>query len=450
MGNEETAELAELTAAEDAVLGTLLRDGVDDLVPDLVDALEPSDFREPRQGELWDVLCGLRAGGRACDPITVTAALRAAGTLERHGGPVRIHQLHDAVPTAGHALHYAGIIREAARWRALLAAGVRTVTAAQRREGTAAEAAEMAVEAMRGVRDQGAGAGDEAPVDLLDLIAEADAEPDWVIPGVLARWDRLILTGGEGGGKSLLLRQIAVRAAAGLHPWKRARIRPVKALIVDVENSRDQVRPWLARMHAAAAEEGAPVERGALRAVIRPEGIDLSRPADRARLLRLVEAERPDLIVIGPIYKLAAPRSGEGAEDAARALMSALEAVRVASDGAALLIEAHSPHASMGRRDLRPIGSSLWLRWPEFGFGLAPVTGEPGAAELRLHDWTPWRGARSERSWPERVCEGATWPWMAVQHTGNEPIVVATLTEEQAVAAGLIPEQQFWDDVQID
>jgi RecA-family ATPase len=40
-----------------------------------------------------------------------------------------------------------------------------------------------------------------------------------VIPGLLERRDRLMLTGEEGLGKSYLLRQIAVMAAAGLDPF---------------------------------------------------------------------------------------------------------------------------------------------------------------------------------------------------------------------------------------
>ncbi|WP_197361809.1 AAA family ATPase, partial [Streptomyces clavuligerus] len=445
----EELRAAEVREAEDAVLGTLLRPEARDLVPDLVSALAPTDFREPRYGELWDLLASLWARGTPCDPVTVSAVLRKRGDLERIGGAVWLHALHDAVPTTAHALRYAEIVAEESRWRALLAAGVRTVTAAQRREGTAAEAAETAVGAVREVRDRGLAAADAPPADLIDFLDQADDEPEWVIPGVLARWDRLMITAGEGGGKSLLLRQILVRAAAGLHPWRRARIEPVRVLLVDAENAASQVRPWLRRMAAAAAGEGAEVARGRMHIEVRPEGLDLTTAADRAWLARTVERVRPDLMSIGPLYKLTT--SGASDEEAARPLMSALEMVRQASDGAAMLLEAHSPHAAPGvrRRDLRPIGSSLWLRWPEFGFGLSPATGM-GAEELRLMDWLPWRGPRSEREWPAQFCEGGTWPWTAVQYAGNVPIPAGTLTEEQAVAAGLIPEQpEFWDDQQI-
>ncbi|MFD8741079.1 AAA family ATPase, partial [Streptomyces sp. NPDC059618] len=250
---------------------------------------------------------------------------------------------------------------------------------------------------------------------------------------------------------SLLLRQMLMRAAAGLHPFKRAKIRPVKVLLVDVENSADQARPWLRRMADAAAEEGEPIPAGRVTVEIPERGLDLTNPADRSWLARRVERVKPDLIAIGPLYKLALGNPNE--EETARGLMSALEMLRTASGGAAMLIEAHSPHAAPGvkRRDLRPIGSSLWLRWPEFGFGLSPST-DPGADELRLMDWVPWRGSRSVRDWPAQLCQGVTWPWQAIQYRGNAPIPAITLTEEEearAVAAGLIPEQTFWDDKQL-
>ncbi|MFB7032117.1 MULTISPECIES: AAA family ATPase [unclassified Streptomyces] len=442
----------EIREAEDAVCGTLLHHEAGDIAPELIDALEPGDFYSPRHGELWDLLCTRWAAKLPCDPINVAAELTSRGDLTRLGGVVWLHQLYDAVPTVATALHYAELVREDAQWRSLAVAGTRMVAAAHRREGSVAEAAETAVEAARTVRDR-QGAAEVPARDLLDFLAEEDDVPEWVIPGVLARWDRLMITAGEGGGKSLLLRQILMRAAAGLHPWKRARIAPVRVLLVDAENADSQIRPWLRRMAGAAAEEGAPVARGTFHLEVRPEGLDLTTAADRAWLARTVERTRPDLISIGPLYKLTT--SGASDEEAARPLMSALEMIRTVSGGAAMVLEAHSPHASMGKRDLRPIGSSLWMRWPEFGFGLAESK-EAGADALRLRDWIAWRGPRSERDWPEQFCEGATWPWQAIQHAGNAPvpsITLASLTKEQgerALAAGLVPEQpEFWDDQQI-
>ncbi|MFJ2645053.1 AAA family ATPase [Streptomyces sp. NPDC087511] len=441
MSEHEVANLRaeELAYAERATLGALLMPGAEDAFRSIVETISEPDLREVRHRTIYAVICSIRVTGAPCDPITVAAELQRRGELSKVGGAPYLHQLVQEVPTAAHAVSYAAELREAGLLRAVAEAGTRAVSRALA-GGDAQEVAEASVADMQAARDRGLAAADEPPTDLLDFIAEADAEPDWVIPGVLARWDRLIVTAGEGGGKSLMLRQLAVRAAAGLHPWKKARIRPVKALLVDVENSRDQTRPWLAGMARAAAGDGAPIERGRMVVDVRPQGLDLNQPADRSWLLRRVEAEQPDLITIGPIYKIATPRSGESAEDSARALMTALEAVRAASNGAALVIEAHAPHGMPGgRRDLRPIGSSLWLRWPEFGFGLSPAR-EMGAEELRLMDWVPWRGSRSERSWPEQFMAGTSWPWQAIEHAGNAPIPLPyTLTAEQVAA---LPSEQ--------
>ncbi|MEU9481950.1 hypothetical protein [Streptomyces sp. NPDC048191] len=51
-----------------------------------------------------------------------------------------------------------------------------------------------------------------------------------------------------------------LRAAAGLHPWNKARIAPVRRLLVDAENSRDQARPWIEQMARAAAAECAAID----------------------------------------------------------------------------------------------------------------------------------------------------------------------------------------------
>ncbi|MFJ3235823.1 AAA family ATPase [Streptomyces sp. NPDC086787] len=147
-------------------------------------------------------------------------------------------------------------------------------------DGDPQEIAERAVADMQGARDRGLADRDAPPMDLLDFLANTPAEPEWVIPGVLARWDRLIVTAGEGGGKSLL-RQMLMRAAAGLHPFKRVKVRPVKALLVDVENSQAQAHPWLSQMHQAAAEEGVPIGPGQVTIEMPERGLDLTNPADR-------------------------------------------------------------------------------------------------------------------------------------------------------------------------
>jgi hypothetical protein len=399
--------------AEQAVLGSLL------LSSDafgLVQGLQPDHFYRPAHTLIFSACWELHRQGEPVDPITVSAHLQQQGQLQHVGGPTYLHSLVQSVPTTANAGHYAELVEECALRRDGIQAALRTAEELYRAEGSAAESVERGIEDLRDVRDCRPSAS-SGPVSLKDFLGQAEDEPQWVLPGLLARWDRLVLTGPEGGGKSLLARQILVRAASGLHPWKRESIRPQRCLLVDLENSAGQVRPWLRQMHAAALTEGAAGGVDERLAVEIRQGLDLQRVPDRARLLRLVEATRPDLIAIGPLYKLSSGNPKE--EETARVVMSALEGVRMASDGATLIIEAHAPHQQPGakQRDLRPLGSTLWMRWPEFGYGLSPASGSKAAQALGLVDWQPWRGGRSgpgaERRWPRQFMRGANWPWQA-------------------------------------
>ncbi|MGW7639535.1 DnaB-like helicase N-terminal domain-containing protein [Streptomyces decoyicus] len=400
--------------AEQAVLGALLLSAA---AFTLVGDLRSQRFYRPAHALIFVACRELADHNEPVDPITVAAHLHKQGHLERVGGASYLHTLVQCVPTAANADHYSAIVEECALRRDGIEASVRTLEALHRGQGTATETVEAGVEELRLVRDRRP-CVERTPVSLREFLGQAEDEPQWILPGLLARWDRLVVTGPEGSGKSLLIRQMLVRAASGLHPWTHERIEPQRSLLVDVENSGGQVRPWLRQMHRAAQAEGGAAgadERLAVEVI--EHGLDLRRAADRSRLLRLVESARPDLIAIGPLYKLSSGKPNE--EETASEVMSALHALRVASDGAALVLEAHAPHQQPGARvrDLRPLGSTLWMRWPEFGFGLSPVTGSKAAEAAGLVDWKPWRGGRcgpgTERHWPTHFLPGTAWPWQA-------------------------------------
>ncbi|MFG2276992.1 DnaB-like helicase N-terminal domain-containing protein [Streptomyces chartreusis] len=428
--------------AEQSVLGGMLlsRDAIAEVARILTSGTE---FYKPAHETIFCAILAVYArGAEKPDPITVAAELTRSGDIGRIGGASYLHTLVQTVPTAANAEYYAEIIAELAARRGGIEEATRTIQALYKQDGDATEILENGVERMKAVRDRGMASSDKPSKTLRTFLAEADDEPDWIIPGVIARWDRLIVTAPEGGGKSLFNRQLLARTAAGLHPWKKARIAPKRVLLVDVENSESQVRPWLRRMHRAACEElGSDAEALLDNFVVEviDGGVDLRHPGDRARLLRLVERNAPDMIAIGPLYKMAAGNPND--EEVARDLMSALEAVRVATNGAAMLIEAHAPHRAGGerQRDLRPIGSSLWLRWPEYGFGLAPISNKEiqFAEEEGLVRWQPWRGSRSERDWPAAFMRGATWPWQSVSMDDlHEPAALTVDVPAQQGALG--------------
>ncbi|MEU5431683.1 DnaB-like helicase N-terminal domain-containing protein [Streptomyces olivoreticuli] len=399
--------------AETCVLGSMLLSP--QAITDVTRHVTGPDFYWPAHELIFTTIIRMHHQGTPADPITVGAELTRQGLITRTGGPAYLHTLVNTVPTTANAEYYAEIIREKAARRSGIEEATRAVQALHNPDGDAQEIIEETIERIRAVRDRGLRTDDAPSTTLRTFLSEADDEPAWVIPGTLARWDRLIITAAEGGGKSLFNRQTLLRTAAGLHPWKKTHIPPQQALLIDVENSRSQIRPWLRTILAAATAEGADdTTPDRLTIATFENGLDLHHPADRSRLLRIVERSQPDIIAIGPLYKLASGNPND--EETARVLMSALEAARAASNGAALLIEAHAPHRTPGtpHRDLRPIGSSLWMRWPEFGFALSPAAPQGRSADsLGLTDWLPWRGSRSTREWPEQFMRGTTWPWAA-------------------------------------
>lgn len=262
---------------------------------------------------------------------------------------------------------------------------------------------------------------DLAP-DLWEFIGVDDTEErDWVVPGLLERGDRLVWTGFEGLGKSMFIRQLAVTVAAGLDPFLLAEVEPRRVLLIDCENSERQSRHKFRPLAAASINSRRRVPDGGLRLIHRPEGLDLTRADDRAWLLERVTAHQPDLLMIGPFYRLHAANINE--EQAARTTVAALDAARVAVD-CALVVEAHAGHGEHGKnRSVRPLGSSLLLRWPEFGYGIAPA-GEPDADGKTRHVHVkPWRGDRDERSWPTELVWGDPWPWVlpSVAHSAAPP-----------------------------
>ena len=234
------------------------------------------------------------------------------------------------------------------------------------------------------------------PVDVNVLLAEDEPEYNWCIPGLMERGDRLILTGYEGAGKTVLLRQIAVQCAVGIHPFTLEPMEPQRVLFVDLENPSSLIRRKLAELCVDRT-----VPYGNLMVARWPSGLDITQSVDREALRGVLGDVSPELLVIGPMYKLAQHLDKE---EVAGEVAATLDAWRTVFNFT-LIMEAHQPHQTVvdGQRwrAERPIGSSLWMRWPEFGVCLE------NRGTLRH-----WRGQRDEREWPDKLYRGEEWPWM--------------------------------------
>jgi len=396
--------------AEQAVLGSVL------ISPEALAAVDEvlvaEDFYQPRHQVIWDAVRKVAAEGVPVDALTVNDTLLKAGDLSRIGGTTYLHTLIEAVPVAASASYYAAIVLEKATLRRLVQGGTRIVQMAQDAAtantgitGTIEDLVERARLELSLVEHPltGDAAAFTVRADVF-IQGEDEQEPDWVVPGLFARQDRFMLTGSGGLGKTTLLRQIAVCAAAGIHPFDWCDVPPTRVMIIDCENSDDQNRQQLRPLLLQARMSGRPVED---RLTIGGHGnpIDLLQPAEARALLKAVEHDKPDLVYVGPVYKL---HQGDPDKEAViKTVTGVLDRIR--ATGAALMMEAHPNKTSHTGGSMAPSGANLWSWWPEFGRGLRM---DPDSdAIVRRCVLEPWRIDRVRRDWPDVVDAGGRWPW---------------------------------------
>jgi hypothetical protein len=249
-------------------------------------------------------------------------------------------------------------------------------------------------------------------VDVLELVKRPRGQVEFVIDNTLAKGERLVLIGFEGQGKSTLCRQVAVMVAAGIHPFTHLAMKePKHVMFIDAENHPDQTLESWQQLVGLAARHGFPVQPGML--TILEEHLsqpDLTSPEGTAWLVERTHAYRPDLIVMGPLTNLADRDLRD--DEPVRRLLRAVDASRSICNSA-FVMEHHAPHKGAGDRErhLRPYGSSLLLKKPDYGYGIKP-TEEEG-----IFEWFKNRGPRvRSREWPEALREGVPntldWPWM--------------------------------------
>lgn len=404
--------------AEHALIGAALLDRT------VVDAtggvVVVADFHKASHQHIWHAIERVHATG-APDAISVAAELATMGWVGPEYTSAAVFLFQFPTPAVSSARRYANTIADLALRRKVIYAAIEvgklgwgetpTESAGDALDRSRAVLAAIETPHIAGLPDQ----------DIDQFIAGTDTTYDWLIPNVLERQDRMLVTAAEGAGKSTLLAQMAVCAAAGKHPWWFDDVPPVNVLVIDLENGKRLVSRRFDTLRHVVADRLNPAR---LRILSHPHGLDLTKRADRLWLYDRVAANQADLLVIGPTYRMmagAASKGDAGAEDQTRMVTQALDDIRTKLD-CALLMETHAPHGGTMGRDLRPFGSSVWLRWPEFGIGLA----KDDQAGEGTHRYTVqhWRGPRDQREWPVAITRSrtiGTWLWTpdmdTIRHT---------------------------------
>lgn len=405
-------------ATERAVLGAVMYGSA--RMVDVSPLVAVGDFYDPTHGAIWLTLETLHsAGEKVTDAVLVHSELEKAG--ERHSG---------LIP---------GILAEApASWKRHVASLVR-LSVSRRVQYAATELALLAEEAKLDPADllaEAAGAftsfgstepGDSGLSTFDDFLSSSASAPaPWVVPGLLRRGWRALIVAPEGVGKSVCARQIAIAAAQGLEPFTGRRAScAARTLLIDLENPDDAIAET-ARPISDHAAKITGYDTGDLAWIWRrPAGINLRERRDSAALAGVIERTKPDLVVLGPLYKAYRSTARESDELAAGEVQAVLDDLRTRHDFA-LLMEHHAPKGGgLGARDLVPYGSSLWLRWPELGLKLIPCNDDEGPpGSLRVGKW---RMDRMKHGWPDRLDRGGlgAFPWVGYWRNGLDQLATA-------------------------
>lgn len=240
-----------------------------------------------------------------------------------------------------------------------------------------------------------------------NFLSEPNEGYDWVIPQLIERGERTILVGGEGSGKTMLMRQMGIMLAMGIHPFHKTKMEPITTFTIDLENPEKIIRRTSKKIWDAARVIQPYQTKMNAHLLVKPDGVDLLKPADRLEIENLVAMTEPDILFIGPIYKAYNDPGNKTAGVVVTEVVKYLDYIRDTYQ-CALFLEHHAPLGGETNRVLRPVDSGVWTRWPEFGIALQP---DPTAPEV--FDLKHFRGGRDVRDWPKKLVRGHEFPWAA-------------------------------------
>jgi replicative DNA helicase len=367
-----------------------------------------ADFEPGVQQDVASIITGI-ARDHTPDPMMVFEAAGRSGkrTLDFYTQYVALGQY-------GTASFCAQKVREAANRRRITASVTRAYQALTG-ASTDVESVVAALSVDLDVAEASLSSG-LSTVTFDEVMNTPDESRPWVVPDMLRTNERLMLTGPEGGGKSVLIAQLCLGASMGLNTMSLGidTHEPVRVLMLDVENDRLQIKANMRKVYPYLRELSGGVKPDIEWIDVRD--IDLSDPVERQKVIRLAKERQPQLLYMGSLYKLAP--EGDKVDQQFGHVSRTVDRIR-AETGSSILIEAHTGHGMQNDRNgtMRPYGSSMWLRWPEFGIAMIPQRGKP--VQIKH-----WRGARSDdRTWPGGLRRGGdVLPWMPISEDEYEAL----------------------------
>jgi len=319
--------------------------------------------------------------------------------------PAYVHKVYGHIFTADWT-YYADKILEASRSRQVETALTQALSDTKKGH-TSPEAVLEALSDRLGILSTPVDRNDDTLV-LSDILDTPEAEDNWAFPRLLMENERLMITGNEGGGKSMFVYQMLTGAAFGYDTLHLEPTEPKRVMFIDVENNEVQTKRNVVDIVPLLREARPDVEPEWR--WFRQRVINLLDPAERNNLIARVRHYAPDILYMGTVYKLT--DTDDNVHRTARAIQVFGDKVRD-HVGCAMVVEHHAGHGfNNDRNNMRPEGSSYFMRWPDAGYGLSRVKTN---TDQRIVKLSPWRGDRfTGRDWPVALRSGGVYPWTPI------------------------------------
>lgn len=362
--------------------------------------VRPEDFFDTRHGTIFETILQIITDGGVADPTFVLDRLQRDKQINLVGGPVYIASLYEKACVAPSVPHYARLIARASTYRRVRLAGQRIFQAASENQMDEADLIQWSTEQISAARDERTGV-DQLTLEYQAFLDHHTGVREMLIPGIFGKSERLILTGHGGLGKTTYCQQIVTCAAGGIQPfdWASGEVyEPLRVSIFDCENRPYRLKNRLTPIVEEVAKRGQDPRPNLNIMKDSGQRLNLMDPQTALSILRTIEHDKPDIVYIGPLYKLHHLNADK--EEATSRIADFLDSI--CNMGAGVVAEAHiNKEAGVGG-SLAPSGSNLWTWWPEYGHGLR-LSSESDAAFFRRCNVERWRGDREENNWPTQI-----------------------------------------------
>jgi len=215
--------------SERSVLGAMLRSST--AVNTATERLRPEDFSDPAHREIFSCMLALALGSRKVDLVTLDAELTRRGKLDFIGGPAKLVEVSQSVPSAANVNAYIDIVLEKSKLRGVLAIAEAITRRANKDDADADKLIELIEGACGDItsraqqRDAGWISGGDAAILAFEA-AEKEEKPlptgfselDEKLCGGLRKPELTIVGARPGKGKSAFLLAASMSAVrAGFH-----------------------------------------------------------------------------------------------------------------------------------------------------------------------------------------------------------------------------------------